>query len=169
MSKQINSYTERRHSRKRTLKLTVHWLCVSAIIAEFNMGCYGCALTGCASAPHVRLTAAHVKFSDDCAHCVASGRPALAVSHVVNKTQERREYDTKVGLLRTITYINEQPTRVGVPQDVHTRVHDTLPTSSTNAHIQYKRKHSRHSQTRVQVHRLASLHHALSNKIQSPG
>ena len=32
------------------VKLAVQWLHVSAIIAEFNMGCYGCALTWCLSA-----------------------------------------------------------------------------------------------------------------------
>ena len=31
------------------LKLAVHWQRVNAIIAEFHMGCYGCALTPCLS------------------------------------------------------------------------------------------------------------------------
>ena len=35
---------------KSIVKLAVHWPRVSAIIAEFNMDCYGCALTRCLKA-----------------------------------------------------------------------------------------------------------------------
>ena len=52
-------------AERSCLKLAIHWLRVSAIIAEFKMGCYGYTLTRCVSA---LLIAAHVKFSNDSAH-----------------------------------------------------------------------------------------------------
>ena len=52
-------------SFRRYVKLAVHWLRVSAVLAEFNRCCYRC--YGLGASARIPI-AAKVKFSDDCAH-----------------------------------------------------------------------------------------------------